>query len=97
MVSRNEIKLISSLSQKKYRYKHMMFVAEGVKLVNELLNSSYVVEQIYTTKKQEFSLEENQIKLISEREMEKLSKLSTPSGVIGLFKIPTIYIKVMYC
>ncbi len=88
MVSRNEIKLITSLSQKKYRYKHLLFVAEGVKLVTELLNSSYVVQQIYTTKKQEFSLEENKIKLVSEVEMQKLSKLSTPSEVLGLFKIP---------
>lgn len=88
MVSRNEIKLITSLSQKKYRYKHKLFVAEGLKLVTELINSSYFAQQIYTIQKEEFSLEEARIKRISEREMQKLSKLSTPSSVLGLFKIP---------
>ena len=40
-ISKNQLKLITSLSQKKYRQKHKLFVAEGVKVVNELLNSSF--------------------------------------------------------
>lgn len=48
-LSKNNIKLITSLQQKKYRQKHQLFVGEGVKVVNELLASSLVVEQLYTT------------------------------------------------
>ena len=40
MVSKNQIKLISSLHQKKYRIAHQLFIAEGVKGINELLQSN---------------------------------------------------------
>jgi TrmH family RNA methyltransferase len=39
MISKNKIKLIHSLEQKKYRKKEGLFVAEGPKIVNELLQS----------------------------------------------------------
>ena len=39
-VSKNQLKIITSLSQKKYRQKHNLFVAEGIKVVNELIKSS---------------------------------------------------------
>jgi len=88
MVSKNEIKLITSLTQKKYRYKHLLFVAEGKKLVTELLNSNYELKQIYTTVNHSFNAGENAVKLVTEEEMSKLSNLSTPSSLLGLFKIP---------
>jgi len=88
MVSKNEIKLITSLAQKKYRYKHFLFVSEGKKLVTELLASKYEVYKIYTTNREDFNLDEDQLKLVSEQEMKKLSNLSSPSAVLGLFKIP---------
>ncbi len=40
-LSKNHIKLITSLQQKKYRQKHKLFVAEGVKVVEELLSSNF--------------------------------------------------------
>lgn len=88
MVSKNEIKLITSLTHKKYRCKHLLFVAEGKKIVTELLNSKYEVYKIYTTENQGIKVNKDLIKLVSEKDMQKLSKLSTPSAVLGLFKIP---------
>ena len=41
ILSNNHQKLITSLSQKKYRQKHQLFIAEGVKVVRELLKSSF--------------------------------------------------------
>ena len=35
MVSKNQIKLITSLQQKKYRQIHQLFIAEGVKVILE--------------------------------------------------------------
>jgi TrmH family RNA methyltransferase len=46
-ISKNQLKLITSLSQKKYRQKHHLFIAEGIKVVNELLNSSFEVEILF--------------------------------------------------
>lgn len=42
-LSKNQLKLITSLQQKKYRQKHNLFVAEGVKVVRELLDRKSVV------------------------------------------------------
>jgi hypothetical protein len=38
MLSKNQIKLISSLQQKKHRFANQLFFAEGVKVIQELLN-----------------------------------------------------------
>ena len=40
MVSKNQIKLITSLQQKKYRSIEKLFLAEGVKVIQELLQSN---------------------------------------------------------
>ncbi|CAM1364018.1 RNA methyltransferase, TrmH family [Tenacibaculum sediminilitoris] len=87
-LSRNNIKLITSLQQKKYRHKHQLFVAEGVKVVNELLASSLELEQLYTTDESFRTSKEAKIILISESELKKISTLKTPNKVLGLFKIP---------
>ena len=49
MVVKNQIKFVKSLQQKKYRNQHRLFVAEGVKLVKELLESGMIADSIYST------------------------------------------------
>ena len=49
MVSKNQIKLITSLQQKKFRQIHQLFIAEGVKVIQELLQSNFVLEHLYVT------------------------------------------------
>ena len=49
MVSKNQIKLITSLQQKKYRIANKLFFAEGVKGIHELLESNFELEHLYTT------------------------------------------------
>tara|TARA_Y100000031_G_C7893128_1_gene236065 strand:- start:280 stop:447 length:168 start_codon:yes stop_codon:yes gene_type:complete len=48
MLSKGQIKLINSLSQKKYRQKNAMFVAEGIKVIKELLNSNFELERLFS-------------------------------------------------
>ena len=50
MFSKNLQKKISKLYFKKYRLEMGLFVAEGEKVVNELLNSNYEYDSIYSTK-----------------------------------------------
>ena len=40
MLSKNQIKNITKLQQKKYRLEDGLFIAEGVKVINEFLNST---------------------------------------------------------
>jgi RNA methyltransferase, TrmH family len=49
MLSKNQVKLISSLGAKKFRAEHGLFIAEGVKIVEELLRSSINVKQVFAT------------------------------------------------
>jgi len=87
-LSKNHIKLITSLQQKKYRQKHKLFIAEGVKVVNELLNSAFDVKQLFATSDFVNSPRRANDVEVSEAELKKISQLKTPNKVLGLFKIP---------
>ena len=92
---KSKIKYIQSLSQKKLRETEGLFVAEGPKVVEEILQASNVeVKEIYATKKW---IEENsrwqmlspgKVIEIDEVELNRISFLQTPNLVLGLFKIP---------
>lgn len=88
MVSKNQLKLIKSLHQKKYRNQYGLFFVEGLKTVNELLTSHFEVEHILVTRSMKQCFEKNETLLVSEIDLKKISSLQTPSGVLGVFKIP---------
>ncbi|MGB2371572.1 MAG: TrmH family RNA methyltransferase [Flavobacteriales bacterium] len=83
MLTKNQIKLIRSLSLKKNRQKHGLFIVEGEKLVNEVLSSDWEVEGIYATKEW---LGENAI-IISNNDLSRISSLKTPNKVVAVVKI----------
>lgn len=84
MVAKNEIKRIRSLHQKKYRTRHGLFLAEGVKLVTDLLDSPLEACGLYAS--EEGILDEAVV--VAEAELRKMSALSQPSKVLGVFRIP---------
>jgi TrmH family RNA methyltransferase len=87
-ISKNQIKLIASLSQKKYRLKYKLFIAEGVKVVRELLSSSFELETLFCVAGFDFEVFDQKIVRISESDLQKISNLKTPNKVLGLFRIP---------
>ena len=87
-ISKNQLKLITSLSQKKYRQKHNLFIAEGVKVLNELLNSPFEIETLFCTDDFETTISEKKVVRISETELKKVSTLKSPNKALGIFKIP---------
>lgn len=88
MLSKNQIKLISSLQQKKYRLANQLFFAEGVKVTQELLKSNFELEQLYTTKNDFTEITSQKKTIISENELIKISALTTPNSCLAVFKIP---------
>lgn len=92
MLSKSQISLVKSLQQKKYRKELGLFVVEGLKSITEFINSDYSIDTLYVTKNISLSLPKipQNIKEIevSEQELEKISNLQTPQGVIALIKIP---------
>ena len=87
-ISKSQLKIITSLSQKKYRQKHKLFIAEGIKVVNELLNSSFEMDTLFAVDDFQTDISSDRIIRISEKDLQKISNLKTPNKVIGIFKIP---------
>ncbi|MDR2223261.1 MAG: RNA methyltransferase [Flavobacteriaceae bacterium] len=85
MVTKNQIKLIKSLHQKKYRKEHQLFIAEGVKVIKELIQSAFVLEAIYVTETIDFGSNGSKIHQVSIAEMEKMSALTSPSNCLAVF------------
>ena len=88
MVVKSQIKFIKNLQQKKYRTQNKLFVVEGIKTVRELLNSSLKVYKIYVTDSTVLEFKGDFVEVISEGELKKMSGLSTPNKVLGVFHFP---------
>lgn len=88
MVSKNQIKTITSLQQKKYRKQQNLFFAEGIKVVQELLNSNFELHQLFTTRDIFEGIPDSKITHITEAELKKISALTTPNACLGLFALP---------
>jgi TrmH family RNA methyltransferase len=86
MVSKSQIKLITRLNQKKYRQQERLFIAEGLKTVNELLNSSLKLHHVFTTRS--FNFDAKSETSVTEAELKKISFLSTPNQALAIFEIP---------
>ncbi len=86
-LSKNQLKLITSLQQKKYRTNYNLFIAEGTKVVGEFLNSNFEIEQLFCVDKLGYENIEKAT-IISDSELKKISTLKTPNNVLGIFKIP---------
>lgn len=88
MLTKNQIKLITSLKQKKFRTQHQLFVVEGVKVVQEFLNSNYDLDAIFAVDDR-FSQYNQKFIKVDSKELAKISGFSTPNKVLATFKIPS--------
>lgn len=71
-LSNNYIKIIRSLSQKRYRDEYGLFIVEGEKLVKEAINSDFTVKEVLN------------IDDIGEETMKKISCLNSPSPLLAI-------------
>jgi TrmH family RNA methyltransferase len=95
MLSKSKVKYIQSLSHKKQRDKDAVFVAEGPKIVKELLEEKNIkLKELLATaeflnRHPELMLNtEGVVQEISGQELEKISFLTTPKEVLGIFSHP---------
>jgi TrmH family RNA methyltransferase len=89
MVSKNQIKLITSLQQKKFRQKSQLFIAEGVKVIQELLQSNFVLEHLYVSEGIFLEIPSEKRTIVTENDLKKITCLSSPNNCLALFQIPT--------
>lgn len=88
MVSKNQIKLITSLQQKKYRKQEQLFIAEGIKVVQELLFSNFELLYLFTTKQDFLDVSKDKVHAITDSELKKISALANPNTCLAVFKMP---------
>ena len=91
MLSKSRLKYIQTLGQKKFRLQEGCFLAEGPKLVAELLAEKraavleiFALEEWITSN--ESLIGAMNCSKVSEQELEKISQLNTPNLVVALVK-----------
>ena len=91
MLSKSEVKHIQSLAHQKGRKETGWFLAEGVKLVEDLLVSCPdQVQMIYATDefitKNQIRIEKSRCRLIDEQDLNKISLLQTPNQAVAIVR-----------
>ena len=92
MTTKAEIKKYKSLSSKKHRDEHGLFIVEGVKVVEEFLQSNLKLSILLTDDDDIFS---SYTKLgintdrISSKDISQISNLKTPNKLIAIFEKPS--------
>lgn len=90
MLSKNDIKLVKSLEHKKFRQEKNMFVAEGPKLVGELLGR-FSCHAVFGTPRwieMHQTIPAGRVEAVTSDELKRASLLKAPQDVIALFEIP---------
>ena len=90
MLSKSSIKYIQSLQQKKFREEHRCFIAEGPKVVAELLaENTFSCRGVYATESflDPAILSSIPYYEVSEIELERISGLKTPNKVLAVFEM----------
>ena len=83
MMTKNDIKYLKSLQQKKYRDLHSSFVIEGEKIIAEMFKSGNRYNRLFITEDAPESFKENDVFHIKKAEMSRISGLKSPSNCLA--------------
>lgn len=92
MLSKNQIKYIQSLHQKKYRQQYEAFLVEGAKSVQEVLQSDFQIEVLLITEvfyKENTRLIDSQpkpVEIVSVAELERIGTLESNNAALAVVK-----------
>ena len=94
-LSKNLIKSLKTLHRKKFRQKYNKFMAEGDKMVRELLQQQhYRIDKVYATAAWQQANQETLINtstsctIVNDAELRLISQLTTPNQVLATVEIP---------
>lgn len=85
-MTKTEIKLVKSLASKSSRVESGLFVAEGEKLISELIDSHLNIEKIFALSG---LFDGDNVEVVSKKDMERLSLLKSANNSLALVRIPT--------
>lgn len=84
-MTKAEIQQLRALKDKRMRDAERVFIAEGDKLVDEILSSHFAVRRVYTTDEKRGGAN---IEHITKQEMERISQLTTPTTTLAVVEQP---------
>lgn len=86
MISKNQLKFVRQLEQKKYRRREGLFVAEGTKVVGDLLER-FTPHSVFATADWQAPAGITP-QIVTDEELQRLSFQQHPQQVLALFAIP---------
>ena len=98
------VKATAELKQKKYRQERQLFLAEGLRTVEEAIHSNTVVQLFYTAIEDERTRKvleiaaEKRLELycVSENVMKKISDTDSPQGIVAVCKMQCIKLETLF-
>src|ERR1700712_3101360 len=104
MLSKSQISFIKSLHQKKFRVENGLFLAEGVKIVSELISSSFPLKKLYCVSSLlekfqvliQLSGKNIEIVTVSDNELEKISLLQKSQQALAIVGMPDTAPRINY-
>lgn len=91
-LSKAKLKLFAALQAKKFRYEHRLFIAEGLKMLQEALRSAYEIEAIVvlagTALPADLQLPAHLVMEATAEDFKRLTTQVSPEGVVTVLRIP---------
>lgn len=90
MISKNQIKFVYSFGKKKTRDEHQLFLAEGVKILRDIL-PYFEAEFVCATEEAYYeikTLTKTHVEMATHAEIEKMTQLQSPPKALALLKMP---------
>lgn len=88
MLSKNQVKLIQKLHQKKYRNELNLFIVEGKKSINEFLQAGYTPQLLIGTEAFTTNVPQHLFTPVTKDELRKVSALQNPDEGLAVFEQP---------
>ena len=88
MISKNQIKYVHQLELKKFRKQEGLFIAEGHKVVGDLLAAGFRPTQLFATAEWQAPAGFVEVTQVTNDELSRLSLQQHPQQVLALFPIP---------
>lgn len=91
ILSKTKCGLFASLSTTKMRQRHRLFIAEGEKAVNDLM-ATFAAEAVIIADSQNAPVPDTDapVYLATDADMRRISNLTTPPAIIGIFRMPRL-------
>ena len=80
-----DIQFVRALADKRTRDEEGLFIAEGIKLIEEIQASSLTIRRIYTTRN---DIKGHNVEFVERKDMERISQLKSASDCLAIVEKP---------